>query len=78
MTAIKTKSRNPMGLELLKALVIILNRFHLSGKYCRNLIVKKRMLELFNAVQMYDDSKSSSNDNQDNQDDMSDGDDISF
>ena len=30
------------------------------------------------AAQMYDDSKSSSNDNQDNQDDMSDGDDISF
>ena len=38
----------------------------------------KRMLELFNAAQMYDDLKSSSNDNQDNQDDMSDGDDISF
>ena len=78
VTAIKTKSRNRMGLELLKALVIIRNVFHLSGKCCRNLIVTKRMLELFNAAQMYDDSKSSSNDNQDNQDDMSDGDDISF
>ena len=78
VSAIKTKSRNRMGLELLKALVMIRNGFHLSGKCCRNLIVTKRMLELFNAAQMYDDSKSSSNDNQENQDDMSDGDDISF
>ena len=78
VTAIKTESRNRMGLELLKALVMIRNGFHLSGKCCRNLIVTKRMLELFNAAQMYDDSKSSSNDNQDNQDDISDGDDISF
>jgi len=67
-----------MGLELLKSLVMIRNGFHLSGKCCRNLIVTKRMLELFNAAQMYDDSKSSSNDDQDNQDDMSDGEDISF
>ena len=55
-TAIKTKTRNRMGLELLSALVRIRNEFHVSGGCFHDLTVTKRMLEMFNSKQMYNDS----------------------
>ena len=66
VTAIKTKTRNRMGLELLSALVRIRSEFQMSGGCCRNLTVTKRMLELFNSEQMYNDSaKTALTDNED-------------
>ena len=43
-----------MGLELLNALVRIRSKLYFSEKCCVNIVVTKRMLELFNAKQMYD------------------------
>ena len=56
VTAIKTKTRNRIGLELLSALVRIRNEFHMRGGCCHDLTVAKRMLEMFNSEQMYNDS----------------------
>ena len=56
MTAVKTKLRNRMSVELLNALVRIRSKLHFEGKCCRDIIVTKRMLELFNCEQMYGDS----------------------
>eukprot|EP00794_Sanderia_malayensis_P002936 gene2936-biopygen2413 len=55
VTAIKSKTRNQMGLELLSALVRIRSELHMSGKCCRDFAVTKRMLEMFNSEHMYND-----------------------
>ena len=56
VATIKTKTRNRMGLGLLSALVRIRNEFHVSGGCCHDLTVTKRMLEMFNSKQMYNNS----------------------
>lgn len=54
VTSVKCKERNRMGLELLNALVRIRSKLYFSEKCCVNIVVTKRMLELFNAKQMYE------------------------
>ena len=54
VTAVKTKQRNRMGLELLNAIIRIRSKLQFSDSCCINFKVTKPMLELFNAKNMYD------------------------
>ena len=54
VTAVKTKQRNRMGLELLNAIIRICSKLQFSDSCCINFKVTKPMLELFNAKKMYD------------------------
>lgn len=58
VTAVKTNLRNRMSVNLLNALVRIRSKLHFESKCCRDMIVTKRMLELFNTKQMYEASQS--------------------
>ena len=54
VTAVKTKQRNRMGLELLNAIIRIRCKLQFSDNCCINFVTTKRMLELFNTKNMYD------------------------
>ena len=48
VTNVKSKLRNKLSTELLSAIIRIKSRLHFSGSCCKNLIVTKNMLSLFN------------------------------
>ena len=54
LTAVKTKQRNRLGLELLNAIIRIRCKLQFDENCCINFEVTKRMLELFTAKNMYD------------------------
>ena len=53
VTAVKTKQRNRMGLELLNAIIHIRSKLQFAENCCINFKVTKRMLELFTTKHMY-------------------------
>jgi hypothetical protein len=54
VTAVKTKQRNRMGLELLKAIIRIRSKLQFAENCCIHFKVTKRMLELFTTKHMYE------------------------
>ena len=48
VTSVKTKSRNRMNLSLLDSIVTIRSVLHFQEKWCKDFVVTRDMLSLFN------------------------------
>ena len=53
VTAIKTKQRNRLSTDFLDAILKIRTSLYFSDKCCKDFIITKRMINLFNSKQMY-------------------------
>ena len=53
VTAIKTKQRNRLSTDVLDTILKIRTSLYFSDKCCKDFIVTKRMINLFNSKEMY-------------------------
>ena len=54
VTAIKTKQRNRLSTDVLDTILKIHTSLYFSDKCCKDFIITKKMIDLFNSKEIYD------------------------